>query len=157
MNLIIRSAEERDCEAVIDLLYGIADFHHQGRPDIFKADFSKYTPDEYLGLLKREDVFILVAELDKKVEGYAIAFYNEFEGDRGKYPSKYLYLDDLCVSPDCRKGGVGSALMREVEAKAKSLGCDKVELNVWNFKGNAVEFYKKCGFDATYTHMEKKI
>ncbi len=157
MSIIIRPATKNDGQAVIDLLFNIAEFHHNGRPDIFRENFSKYNIEEYLELLGREDVFILVADVEEKVEGYAIAFYNDFEGDKAKHPSKYIYLDDLCVSPNCRKGGIGTALMEGVEEKAKALGCEKIELNVWNFKGNALEFYQKCGYSPMCIRMEKKI
>ena len=157
MTFTVRPAAESDADGVVSLLCYIADFHHQGRPDIFRSGFSKYNTEEYLDLLKREDVYIFVADGDGEVLGYAIAFYNDFSGDRAKFPSNYLDLDDLCVSDRCRQGGIGKALMNRVEEQAKALGCDKIELNVWNFKGNALKFYEKCGYDSVYTKMEKKI
>ena len=158
MSITVRPAQGTDAEGVVSLLCDIADLHHNGRPDIFRSGFSKYDIPEYLQLLEREDAYIFVADGGNgEVLGYAIAFYNDFGGDKAKYPCRYLYLDDLCVSEKCRKGGIGKALMDRVEEQARALGCEKIELNVWNFKGNALAFYEKCGYSAMYTKMDKII
>ena len=50
----IRRAETRDIPELHRLLRQVADVHHQGRPDLFRADATKYTDDELAGILADE-------------------------------------------------------------------------------------------------------
>jgi GNAT superfamily N-acetyltransferase len=57
-----------------------------------------------------------------------------------------LNLHDLAVLPDRRAGGIGRALLAAVEAKARSLGCCKVTLEVQENNRRARSVYAAAGF-----------
>ena len=42
----VRRAEKRDIPRVLELLTQVCMVHHNGRPDIFKADSQKYHAEE---------------------------------------------------------------------------------------------------------------
>jgi len=48
--MIIRRAEQKDMDGINNLLNQVLMVHHNGRPDLFKANVKKYT-DEELGLI----------------------------------------------------------------------------------------------------------
>ena len=150
----IRYATREDGERVIALLAEIADYHHEGRPDIFKSNFTKYSMEEYYELLTKKDERILVCEDNGQVIGYAICQIKEIKDSVVRNDSRYLYLDDLCVTKEKRRSGAGRALIEAVKKMAAELDCEKVELNVWNFEGSAMDFYEKCGMRPMCTHME---
>ncbi len=62
-----------------------------------------------------------------------------FDGHRG-----WIYL--LAVAPESRRRGVGTALVRHVEAALRELGCPKINLQVLADNADVVEFYRKLGF-----------
>ena len=56
-----------------------------------------------------------------------------------------LYVDILWVHDTWRGKGLGSELMRDVEARAKKLGCYMIHLDTFDFQ--AKDFYQKLGFE----------
>ena len=57
-----------------------------------------------------------------------------------------LNLHDLAVLPKCRGLGVGRALLRAVEARARERGCAKVTLEVRERNARARGLYESEGF-----------
>lgn len=158
MTVKIRKALPKDSKKIVELLYGIARLHHEGIPHVFRGDFTKYTEEEFCTLLGKDDVFAFAAvDTEDQVIGYAINLLTVAEGNRARYASRYLYLDDLCVDPIYRGQGIGSLLLAESKAAARALGCDSLQLNVWHFEGSALDFYEKNGFRPLYTHMTADI
>ncbi len=87
---------------------------------------------------------VLLAELDRKVAGFALFFFNysTWEGQPG------IYVEDLFVEERARKLGVGRKLMASVARIARERGCSRITLSVldWN---PAREFYSRLGFGPT--------
>ncbi|MBR2486091.1 MAG: GNAT family N-acetyltransferase, partial [Clostridia bacterium] len=67
----IRRAEKRDIFRIIDLLKQIKTIHHNGRPDLFSADESKFSQEEIESMLLDEGrrIFVSVDDSDV-VNGY---------------------------------------------------------------------------------------
>ena len=57
---------------------------------------------------------------------------------------KTLMIKGLFVDPHCGVKGVGSALMKEIEQRARDE--EEADILIVEAALNAVEFYKKCGF-----------
>lgn len=56
-----------------------------------------------------------------------------------------LWLEDLFVSPEQRRFGVGGALIRRVAAIAVERGCTRLEWSVLDWNAPALEFYAALG------------
>jgi ribosomal protein S18 acetylase RimI-like enzyme len=78
----------------------------------------------------------LVALVDSRVAGTTMA---GFDGHRG-----WVHL--VAVGPEFRRNGVGSALMREAEARLRDLGCPKLNLQIRPSTPEVVKFYERLGF-----------
>jgi ribosomal protein S18 acetylase RimI-like enzyme len=88
---------------------------------------------------KREvqpDMF-LVAIHDDQLVGTAMA---GFDGHRG-----WVYY--LGVDPDYQRRGIGTALMKRVEAKLVGLGCPKLNLQIRADNAEVQSFYESLGYD----------
>lgn len=88
----------------------------------------------------RERVF--VAELDGAVAGYVHAEVYSL-----LYWEPMVNILGLAVSFDCRRKGVGMALMKRVEEWAKEKGIKEIRLNSGGTRKEAHEFYRTIGFD----------
>lgn len=89
---------------------------------------------------KREAVF--VAELDGNVAGYVhVEVYSLL------YYESMANILGLAVASDCRRKGVGRALMNRVEAWAKEKGIREIRLNSGGTRKEAHEFYRAIGYD----------
>ena len=151
---MIRRAENKDVERIIELLLQIDLIHHEGRPDLFKIG-KKYAEEELFSIIKSENTPVLVCvDENDRVLGYAICIYKRLKNDTLLTDIKTLYLDDLCVDEACRGKGIGKALYNEVIKLAKESGCYNVTLNVWAFNEKAYKFYKKLGFNEQKIGME---
>lgn len=88
----------------------------------------------------REVVF--VAEIDGAVAGYVHAeVYNLL------YYESMVNILGLAVALDCRRKGVGKALMTRTEEWAKEKEIKKIRLNSGGSRKKAHEFYRAVGFD----------
>ena len=151
----IRRATEADIGGINRLLRQVLTVHHQGRPDIFKADAKKYTDDELAVIIRDDDRPIFVATDEKnEVLGYAFCILIQHKNDNILTDIKTLYIDDLCVEESLRGQHVGRALYEHTVAFARNIGCYNLTLNVWSCNQNAMRFYEKCGLVPQKVGME---
>lgn len=151
----IRRAKQKDMVGINNLLNQVLMVHHNGRPDLFKANVKKYT-DEELAVIIADDsrpIFVGVDEEDK-VLGYAFCIFQQHINNNILTDIKTLYIDDLCVDEVLRGQYIGKQLYDYVVAFAKEQGCYNLTLNVWSCNEGAMKFYEKCGLAPQKVGME---
>lgn len=83
-----------------------------------------------------ERELFLVAELDGSVVGTVMGGY---DGHRG-------WIYSVAVDPAQRRLGIGTALLRQLEADLQARGCLKVNLQVRASNRHVIAFYESLGF-----------
>lgn len=151
----IRRAEAKDLNGINNLLNQVLMVHHEGRPDLFKANVKKYTDEELLLILKDNDrpIFVGVDENDS-VLGYAFCIFQQHLNNNILTDIKTLYIDDLCVDEKMRGMHIGKQLYDYVVAFAREQGCYNLTLNVWSCNESAMRFYESCGLVPQKVGME---
>lgn len=152
----IRRASKEDMSGINKLLNQVLMVHHNGRPDIFKANVKKYT-DEELALIIEDDtkpIFVAVDDSDE-VLGYAFCVYQQHINDNILTDVKTLYIDDLCVDEDKRGLHIGKQLYDYVVDFARDNNFYNLTLNVWSCNESAMKFYEACGLTPQKVGMEK--
>ena len=151
----IRKAKSTDIPALISLLKQVLLVHHQVRPDIFKGEGTKYSPEELKKLIQNEKTPIFVYENeDGQLVGHLFCSIKEADG-AVLTPIKTLFIEDLCVDEEARGQQIGEQLYRFAESYARKLGCYNLTLNVWNDNAGALRFYQRQGMKPQETVMEK--
>ncbi|MBO4483541.1 MAG: GNAT family N-acetyltransferase [Prevotella sp.] len=150
---MIRKAEKKDIQGLINLLYQVDAVHNGIRPDLFKGNTSKYTEQELEELINDDSKPIFVYD-DGKILGHAFCQINEVKNHRLLQDAKTLYIDDICVDEHSRGRHIGKALYEYVYNYAKSIGCHNITLNVWEGNDSAYNFYKQMGMQIQKTGME---
>ena len=152
----IRQAENKDLNGINKLLGQVLMVHHNGRPDLFKANAKKYTDEEIFEIIadEKRPVFVAVDESDM-VLGYALCIFKQYVNHEIMTDIKTLYIDDLCVEEARRGMHIGRQLYEHVLVFAKEQGCYNVTLNVWSCNESAMRFYEKCGLVPQKIGMEK--
>ena len=155
----IRRAGERDIPELHRLLRQVADVHHAGRPDLFRADAVKYTDDELASIVRADETPVLgaFADDDATLYGYAFCVFQRHAGSHVLTDAVTLYVDDLCVDAAVRGRHVGSALYRRVLELARKSGCHNVTLNVWSCNPGARAFYERMGLTPYKVGMEQVL
>ncbi len=154
--MVIRRAQEKDMNGINKLLHQVLMVHHNGRPDLFKADVKKYTDEELLAIIQDDNrpIFVGVNNEDE-VMGYAFCIFQQHVNDNILTAVKTLYIDDLCVDEDLRGHHIGKQLYEYVLDFAKQSECYNVTLNVWSCNPGAQKFYESCGLVPYKVGMER--
>jgi len=87
--------------------------------------------------LEADRKLLFVAEAEGSIVGAVMGGY---DGHRG-------WIYSLAVAPGHRGQGIGTALVRRVEAALAALGCLKVNLQVRASNHGVVRFYERIGYD----------
>jgi ribosomal protein S18 acetylase RimI-like enzyme len=150
---MIRKAEKKDIQGLMNLLYQVDAVHNGIRPDLFKGNTSKYTEQELEEIINDDSKPIFVYD-DGKILGHAFCQIIEVKNHRLLQDAKTLYIDDICVDEHARGKHVGKALYEYVRDYARSIGCNNITLNVWEGNDPAWHFYKDMGMKVQKTTME---
>lgn len=151
---MIRKAEKRDIPSIIELLHQVDMVHHVIRPDLFKANTTKYDEQELEDLLGDNSKPVFVFESENGVLGHAFCIITVIRDDKLLQDIKTLYIDDICVDEKARGKHVGKALYEHVHDYALSIGCNNITLNVWEGNDAALSFYRSMGMKVQKTTME---
>ncbi len=153
--MLIRRAKESDMPGINNLLRQVLMVHHNGRPDLFKANAKKYTDEQLAELIKDDTkpIFVCVDE-EETVLGYAFCVWQQHINNEILTDIKTLYIDDLCVDENRRGQHIGKSLYEHVLAYAKENKFYNVTLNVWSLNENAMKFYEACGLKPQKVGME---
>ena len=66
-------------------------------------------------------------------------------------------ITELIVERAARGTGTGKALLREMEAYLKHMGCEAIAIDVFAPNQNAVEFYRRNGYEPRNIEVLKLI
>jgi GNAT superfamily N-acetyltransferase len=132
----IRSAIRADVPQLLELIGALADYER--------------LRDEVVldGALLEQHLFgerpvaeAVIAEVDGAAAGYALFFptFSTFLGRPG------IWLEDLFVLPERRRGGVGRALLLHVAQLAVARGCGRLEWSALDWNEPALAFYRELG------------
>lgn len=154
----IRRAEISDMSGINKLLNQVLMVHHNGRPDLFKANVKKYTDEELTDIIEDDTKPIFVAvDKNEEVLGYAFCVFQQHINNNILTDIKTLYIDDLCVDEDKRGMHIGKTLYDYVVEFAKTEKCYNITLNVWSCNESAMMFYESCGLVPQKVGMEKNL
>ena len=152
----IRRAVISDMPGINKLLNQVLMVHHNGRPDLFKANVKKYTDEELAEIIEddQKPLFVAVDDSDE-VLGYAFCVYQQHINDNILTDVKTLYIDDLCVDENKRGLHIGKQLYDYVVDFARKNDFYNLTLNVWSLNESAMKFYQACGLVPQKVGMEK--
>ena len=148
--MVIRKIRKSDYASVDALLMQLHGLDVSRRPDRFSPADHYMSASAFENLVKNENILTFLAQQGKNVVG--CCFASVFEGN-GK-TEKSVYIDLLVVDEPYQRRGIGRTLFREVQAKAKKLGANRVELIVWSHNPGAECAYRAYGMRPQRTIYE---
>lgn len=155
--MLIRFALESELPRVNELRAQVSELHAAARPDFFRPGFPSLIAERIDAAFADERQHILVAEQEGQLAGFA--FLEEV--DTLEHPHKparhYMEVNEFGVDAAFRRQGVGRAIFAGIKAFAKERGFDRIELDVWEFNENALQFYESVGFTTYRRLMELTV
>lgn len=140
---MIRAAKKEDYQQIMSL-YSL--FVEEDR-------YSNGNADSFTKVLKSPSNFTYVAEINSKIIGFASFSIR----DVIRYPKPIAELDELFVSGDYRKQGIGRDLMKTVEHKAEGLKCQRLFIESQYKHKLAHKFYESLGYKNYGYHFIKDL
>ncbi len=89
------------------------------------------------------------------IMGY-VRKYDEYDYLDYKCP-KCGEISELIVSKTARSKGIGQKLIQKIEEYFKSIGCEYINVDVFAYNKNAINFYEKNGYHTRGLINIKKI
>lgn len=138
--LKIRQATIEDCDKLVTLLL-----------QLFEQE-TEFVPNRSLHVKGLESILhdasigvIFVAENEKSI----VATVSLLWSISTALGAKAAWLEDMVVDNAFRSEGIGSVLIHEAIAYARSVGCRRITLLTDGDNIPAHRFYEKCGFRAS--------
>ncbi len=150
-------ATTHDFESIKELHQEISDLHAEWAGWNFQKLSVSLNKEYFESRLEKENAYFLLAQIDWKIAGYIAFELRKSENIDILKDRKWIFIEDICVSSKFRNKWIGSTLLRYVEEYAKSYHIDSIELSVWTFNSEAIDFYKKRWFEEFSVKMHKNI
>ncbi|HXD54579.1 MAG TPA: GNAT family N-acetyltransferase [Solirubrobacteraceae bacterium] len=132
----IREAGPADVASILEMIRELAEYEKL-------ADQVEATEELLSEALfgERPAAEALIAERDSAPIGYALFFptFSTFLAIQG------IWLEDIYVRPEHRKGGAGRALLASVAAKLRERGGSRLEWSALDWNELALGFYRGLG------------
>jgi GNAT superfamily N-acetyltransferase len=149
----IRTAGEKDFDAIDKLYYDFHQYHVREVPDRLQ-DLGKIENQDWSRLhqalrdiFANKDAVIFLAEDSSQLIGLVEEYFRQDNEDNPLIvPHKYAHLQSIMVSEPYRKSGVGKKLMEVAQQWARDKGATEMRLDVWEFNQGTIQFYEKMGF-----------
>jgi len=132
-------ADERDAEGILAVLDSYARAPVGGGQPLAPDVRERLIPM----LRQHPTSLVLLAFVDDEPVGIAVCFF----GLSSFRARPLLNIHDLAVLPQYHGQGVGQALLKAVEERARRKGCCKLTLEVLDDNARARELYRRFGFD----------
>ncbi len=132
----IEPVDQQNIEQFLGLIDKLAEYEHLPLP---APEAKARLRSDCLAVNPKFRAYI--ATVDSKPAGYIVYFftYSTFLA----LPT--LFLEDIFVLEEYRRGGVGKALFGFIKEEAKRDGCGRIEFNVLKWNTPAQEFYRANG------------
>jgi ribosomal protein S18 acetylase RimI-like enzyme len=158
MTVTIRTAVDADLGALIKLNAQVQKLHAQVYPTDFKSSTDEGEVRDFLASVMRQtDHTILLALVDGAVAGYAWFKIQHRPQTPFTWAKKRVFLHHIGVDSGRRRLGIGSALITQVEERARAAGIGEVALDMWSLNDTAQAFFKACGMQTYRLFLRKQI
>jgi GNAT superfamily N-acetyltransferase len=151
LGLVIRPADEAELGRIVELLMlGVV-------PDGPPSTEDPHDLDPYEAALRDIDIgggVVLVAALGGDVIGVCQLIVFRLLQAHGGLCAE---VESVHVHPDHRGTGVGGALLREAIARARALGCYRVQLTSNTARSDAHRFYGRLGFEPSHVGFKMRL
>ena len=128
--MIVRKGIKKDIPQVLDLIKELAEY--EKALDQVSNTVERLEND---GFGKSPVYDLFVAEAENKIIGMAITFFRY-----STWKGKNLYIEDLVVSENFRRKGVGFKIFEEVKKFAQASSCVGISLQVLDWNKTGINF-----------------
>ncbi|HYF81953.1 MAG TPA: GNAT family N-acetyltransferase [Clostridia bacterium] len=147
MEIKIREAIIDDYEDLCKIYAELDEHHRLNHPELFIKPDDYARAKEYISeIIDDINKALFVAELGSEIIGFAECYILKSSSFPVIKKREWIQLDNIAVRRNYQNCHIGSLLLQKVVEWAKFKEIDRVELKVYSFNKNAIEFYSGKGF-----------
>lgn len=159
----IRVGGPSDLDALEPLWVAVHHRHIESMPELapYVTDTETWRVRRafYAQLLAHPDTLLLLASSGDTLIGYGLAHVMSVEdswiADTWVTGSRVGEIESLSVSPAFRGGGLGSELLRRLEAHLAAVGAADIVLGALAGNEESVRLYQRRGYRPTWLYLSK--
>ena len=154
MNIEIKRADISNIKDIQDLNHQLFELEFNNFDSSLKVGwtYEKEGTDYFTEMLNNEVVYI--ALIENKIVGYLAGSVNI----QNSYVTKSLAeVDNMFILEDYRKYGIGSKLMNEFKKYCIQNNIEELKVTASAKNSNAINFYKKNGFNEFEITLKQEI
>jgi ribosomal protein S18 acetylase RimI-like enzyme len=150
----------------LEPLWLVLHHHHQ---DVGGRTLAPYVDDEFSWAARRAmyagflepggDSFVLLAEDGDELVAYAMVAVSALEDtwvhDTWRAGSRIAEIETVCVTPQARGRGIGSALLDRIDDELAEAGIDDVVIGAVVPNVDAIRLYQRRGFRPTWVYLSR--
>lgn len=147
MSIAIRKATIDDYIGLCSIYSELDELHRDHHPELFvKPRISGRTKEYISELINNDNTLLLVAEINQEIVGLLEVCITESSDFPINKRRRWAQIDSLAVKVGVQNCNIGSSLLEKAKKWAKANNIDRIELKVYSFNLNAIQFYNKKGF-----------
>ena len=155
--ITIRNFSIDDFKGINYLMNQVHRLHMDSRPDVYRKTNEPISKKDFLGIVSDNNSISILAEINNIIVGLCVISIRSISTNIALIARRVAYMEDLCVSQDYRKQGIGKELFIEAKKRTLEFNVDSLELMVWEFNTNAFNFYENQGMNTRSRIMEIKL
>lgn len=159
MSFKIREALYEDYSSINNLILEVHNLHCDNRPDVYAQIDTPLISEQFHALLSQDNLKIFVAEESSthEVVGYSLIKLMPTPNMPILVPKYSAYIDDFCIKSHYKRQGIGKLLFNTILDYCKAHGADSLQLTVWEFNQDALEFYTSLGMHTRNRRLELEL
>ena len=142
MDITIREVVLNDYEGLCEIYAELDEQHRVNHPELFIKPDGYARAKEYISEnMEDNNKALFIAEAQSKIIGFSECYILQSSSFPVIKKREWIQLDNIAVRRDYQNCHIGSLLLNRVVEWAKSKEISRIELKVYSFNKNAIEFY----------------
>lgn len=138
--------ESKNFNLIASLVEEVQNLHAMLFPSVYKIYEEKGIKETMERMLSDEQSWVFVAQLNGEVIAYILLLIKDVPENAFHYSYRVLHIDQLVVSKNHQKTGVGSMMMDKTEALATELSINRLELDHLHINKVAANFFRRKAY-----------
>lgn len=155
MNISIRKASKEDLDIILELNKNLFSYETQFNREYNQEwTYSDIGKSYFQKRIENDASIVLLAEVDKKVVGYLVAFIDSYPF---RSVNPIAEIENMFIEEKYRKHGIGKKLIDETKTIAQKRGAKRIKVAAFAQNSPAIHFYRTCGFNDFETILELSL
>ena len=155
-DFIIRRLKKSDYNDVLELEKQVHKNHYLHRPDIYNDVSELFPKDYFYSIIQNKNSIAIGIECANKIVAVLLAEIKETSDISIIKKRRFCYIEDIVVDKNYRRKGLAKELFDDLKLRLKKINVQDIELVVWPFNKEAINFYESLGMSAKNIRYELK-